>query len=126
MNIVRRLIHIYFALIIVQCLSIHRVEAQQSESETSKVLSWGDVFEQAGNDQKAIELYKDAISQAKTSKEVWMATEKLAQLYQRKRQNRETLKLYDSLFGNQKVLQDTATLMYLFDGIGRVYFAMGD
>lgn len=126
MDIIGRYIHVVIVFFVMQLLTVSGMQAQPADSEATKVLSWGEVFEQAGNDQKAVELYKDAIVQAKTSKDVWNAADKLAMLYQRKHMYQETLKLYDSLFGNELVVQDNAILMYLYNGIGRVHFETGD
>ncbi len=124
-TIVGRYIKMSVALFIVHLLLIG-ARAQVSSVEADKVLSWGDVFEQAGNDQKAIELYKEAILTAKTSKDAWNASDKLANLYQRKNRFNDVLKLYDNLLMNDKVQRDTSVLISIYDGLGKVYFSIGD
>ncbi|MDO4462440.1 MAG: ATP-binding protein [Bacteroidia bacterium] len=114
------------ALLFVIQIAFTKAQTHVSNAETDKVLSWGDVFEQAGNDKKAIELYKEAILTAKTSKEVWNASDKLANLYKRKNRYNDILKLYDNILMDDNVRKDTSVLISVYDALGKVYYSIGN
>lgn len=108
------------------CTLLSGAVGQVRDSETAKLLPIGDAFVQSGDQAKAIDIYKQAISMAKNVTDAWNATDRLVLVYSDNGMHFESLKLYDQLIQRDFIQCDSVVMMYIYDGIGKVYFRMGD
>ncbi|MCQ2202044.1 MAG: ATP-binding protein [Bacteroidales bacterium] len=126
MNILGNKIEKVVLVMLLLCTILGSAVGQLRDSETAKLLPIGDAFVQSGDQAKAIDIYKQAISMAKNVTDAWNATDRLVLVYGDNGMHQESLKLYDQLMQRDFIQSDTVVMMYIYDGIGKVYFRMGD
>lgn len=95
-------------------------------SASMRLLSIGEAFIQAGNIDKATQIYEDAVQVARGVDEKWLASDKLATLYSLSGRDQEALACYDLLLSDSLVMMNPMYQMYIYGGIGEVYMRKKD
>lgn len=93
----------------------------ENMSASVRLLSIGEAFIQAGNYEKATQIYEDAVDVARGVEEKWQASDKLATLYSVGGKVDAALACYSVLLSDSGVLMNPKYQMYIQGGIGLVH-----
>lgn len=115
-----RRIGLTLVLLVMTCIANAQI-GREDMSASVRLLSIGEAFIQAGNYEKATQIYEDAVEAARGVEEKWNATDKLAKLYSVGGSPKEALACYNVLLSDSAVLLNELYQMYIHGGIGRVY-----
>ena len=115
-----RRIGLTLVLLMMTCIANAQI-GREDMSASVRLLSIGEAFIQAGNYEKATQIYEDAGEAARGVEEKWNATDKLATLYSVGGSPKEALACYNVLLSDSAVLINELYQMYIHGGIGRVY-----
>lgn len=110
-------------------MSVVVVRAHVNNEEMTasvRLLSIGEAFIQAGNYDKATQIYEDAVEAARGVEEKWVATDKLATLYSVAGRDKDALKCYEVLLSDSSVINNAKYQMYIYGGMGTVYMRRAD
>lgn len=98
----------------------------ESVSATERLLTIGEAFIQAGNSDKALHHFQDALSAATTMNEKWEATDRLGRLYVQKERYKDALNCYDALLLDNSIQNYPTVMMHIYGSVGWVYDKMKD
>lgn len=96
-------------------------EVADSQTPAERQIAIGRILWQAGQAAKAEKLFLDAHRRAQTLADLEKATDVLAEFYQTCGENAKAVRIYDTLLSEAADKDDTATLIHVYDGVGRAY-----
>lgn len=114
--------------IVMTIISVTGIMAQDLEkaTESERLVNIGDAFIQAGNTEKAVDLYKDALETANDAEEMWIAADRLAKISCEQGNSQRALSYFDMIMNNKKVAEDSTIMMNIYGQIGQIYYQMKD
>lgn len=109
-------------------MSVNQALAQGYEAKTQaqNLMFIADAFDQAGNDEKALQLLSEASRAATSADDKWNVARRQAKIYIDGNEMKRALDVYNFLLVDEEVQTSEVVKMHIYEGLGRIYYTMHD
>lgn len=93
-------------------------------TQNERLLSIGDAFVQAGNNEKALKLFNEGFEASTTPMEKWNAADRIASIYIQEEKYKDALGRFNSLINQPDVRRDSTVMINIYGRMGQLYYDM--